>query len=81
MQNPLHNVLSDLYIFASGGYFGLTPCAPIHKSKVGASEDEIEFYGALCYDIDPSGSLKEYFDLDTNMLTTHLLFNIDQAFE
>lgn len=83
-----HNTLSDLYIQASADYFGITPCAPILRQpdlelelEAGSTIEDEDFYGAVCYDIDPSGSLKEYFEIDADNQPTHLLFNSDENFE
>ena len=39
------------------------------------------FAGAICTDIDPKGSLQEYYDFDPEYMPTHLTFNSDEAFD
>ena len=63
---------------AEGNVLGLTPCAPIIHQK---QDEEDGFAGAICIDVDPSGSVQEYFNLDQENMPTHLLFNSDEAFE
>ena len=39
-SKPKQNTLGDLYVFANGSVFGLTPCAPVVKyNKAGTEVD------------------------------------------
>lgn len=68
--------MTDVYIFATGGAFGLSPCAPIVRHIEGS--DEPEFVAAMCTDFDPSGSLTLYFEFDAEEdETSYMLFNSD----
>lgn len=71
-QKPKQNTLSDLYIFANGSIFGMTPCAPIYDF----SRDEFE--AALCMDIDPAGDLLQYYQFEPTDQATYMIFNSDQ---
>lgn len=59
----------------------MTPCAPINKQRIGADWSESEFAGAICYDIDPSGPLDEYFVFDASDFPFQMLFQSDEIFE
>jgi len=39
-----------------------------------------DFIGALCLDIDPSGSLKDYFVLENDKYASYMMFNDDDIF-
>ena len=66
------NTLSDLYTFANGQVFGLTPCAPIVDFS---KKTDGEFVAALCLDIDPSGSLDSYYVFEKEDKATYMLYN------
>ena len=68
--------MGDLYIFASGEVFGLTPCAPIVKYDI-ETGSELDFKTALCMDLDISGKLDMYyiFQNQTIDIASYMLFN------
>jgi len=51
------------------------------KQRKSGGEDDYDFFGAMCMDIDPSGPLDDYFPFDEQERATYLMFNSDQAFE
>ena len=61
--------MGDLYIFADGLVFGLTPCAPILNFP------ESEFIAALCMDLNPSGTLTQYYPFEEDDQASYMLFN------
>ena len=67
--------MGDLYIFASGQVFGLTPCAPVVRHD--KNTKEVKFESALCIDLNISGSLSNYFSfiLDAKEQNAYMLFN------
>ena len=67
--------MGDLYIFASGEVFGLTPCAPVVRHD--KNTEEFKFESALCIDLNISGSLDNYFSfvLDAKEQNSYMLFN------
>ena len=68
--------MGDLYIFASGEVFGLTPCAPVVRHD--KNNDEVKFESALCMDLNISGTLKNYFAFlldEENYQNSYMLFN------
>ena len=64
--------MSDLYVFANGQVFGLTPCAPIIDFLASQNEN---FVAALCLDINPSGSLDSYYVFELKDKATYMLYN------
>ena len=75
-SKPRQNTMGDLYIFASGEVFGLTPCAPIVKYDI-ETGSELDFKTALCMDLDISGKLDMYyiFQNQTIDIASYMLFN------
>ena len=78
-EKPDQNTVSDLYLFASQKVLGLTNCAPVLKED---SQGKTDFHGTICLDIDPSGSLNEFFTFEYDKkYATYLMFNDDEAFD
>ena len=80
-NRPEQNTLSDLYLFASEPILGLTSCSPIVKQTAQKVMLQEDFIGALCLDIDPSGSLKDYFVLENDKYASYMMFNDDDIFQ
>jgi hypothetical protein len=55
-----------LYEFAGTGSIGLSPCVPLEflPNSEGKGNENAEFAGTMCLDMQPKDSLDQYFDYD-----------------
>jgi hypothetical protein len=72
-----------LYEFFGSGSIGLSPCVPLEflPNSEKLDNEDPEFAGTMCLDMQPKDSLNQYFDYEEDELANYLIYNPDQAFK